>query len=124
MPSSLPLPLQEFVVPDNLSGTVAIFVTSDDTPLSGDIQSRATASGKIVAGPAMVSVVLKNPYLPPVGSFGKRYSSVVNNGQEGKELENQYLERRDDPRNSKPKSITVFLLEVADSEWDASTALS
>ncbi|KAA1466034.1 hypothetical protein DENSPDRAFT_830772 [Dentipellis sp. KUC8613] len=56
MPSSLPLLRQECVVPDSLSGTVAVFITSDATPLSSNIQSRAAASGKIVAGPAMISI--------------------------------------------------------------------
>lgn len=44
------LPLSQCIVPDDVSGPVALFVTSDAQPLSADVVTQVKTG--IVAGPA------------------------------------------------------------------------
>ncbi|THH20269.1 hypothetical protein EW146_g1055 [Bondarzewia mesenterica] len=53
-PFSLSLPLSQCNVPANLTGPVAIFITSDNQPLNNNARDQAT--DKIVAGPTMAFI--------------------------------------------------------------------
>lgn len=54
---SIPLPLNECVVPDGINGPVLIHVTSDGTPLANSVLDRATT--QLVAGPLLAFVDTK-----------------------------------------------------------------
>jgi len=58
--TALPLPLAECVVPQGINGPVALFVTSDGTPLANDVVNRT--SDKVVAGPT-IAFIDTNPQL-------------------------------------------------------------
>jgi hypothetical protein len=51
---SIPLPLNQCVVPQGVNGPVAIFVTSDGQPLLNDVKDRATS--QLIAGPALAFI--------------------------------------------------------------------
>ena len=53
-PFSIPLPLDQCVVPSGINGPVAIYITSDGQPLLNNIIDQATNS--IVAGPTMAFI--------------------------------------------------------------------
>ena len=53
-PFSISLPLSQCNVPANLTGPVAIFITSDNQPLNNNARDQAT--DKIVAGPTMAFI--------------------------------------------------------------------
>lgn len=52
--SSITLPFDNCVVPDNINGPVAIFITSDSQPLLNNVRDRATT--QLVAGPTMAFI--------------------------------------------------------------------
>ncbi|KDQ65013.1 hypothetical protein JAAARDRAFT_28676 [Jaapia argillacea MUCL 33604] len=52
--SAIVLPFDACVVPSNINGPVAIFVTNDTQPLLNDVVNRAT--GTVVAGPTMAFI--------------------------------------------------------------------
>jgi hypothetical protein len=52
--TSLNLPLSQCVVPPNTNGPVALWITSNNTPLSNDVTTRSTDGA--VAGPAIFFV--------------------------------------------------------------------
>jgi len=54
LPFSISLPLSQCVVPDGLNGPVAIWITSDDQPLNGNVMERQ--SNAIVAAPTMAFI--------------------------------------------------------------------
>ncbi|TRM68589.1 ferritin-like domain-containing protein [Schizophyllum amplum] len=60
-PNSIALPMAECVVPADLNGPVAIFITSDDQPLLNSPINRATT--QLVAGPTMAFVDSKQEEL-------------------------------------------------------------
>jgi hypothetical protein len=51
---SIPLKMSECVVPDDINGPVAIWITSDDQPLVNNVRDRATT--QLVAGPTMAFI--------------------------------------------------------------------
>lgn len=53
-PFSISLPFNQCVVPDGINGPVAIFITSDNTPLANNVRDRAT--DKLVAGPLIAMI--------------------------------------------------------------------
>jgi hypothetical protein len=53
-PESISLPINNCVVPSGINGPVAIFVTSDDQPLNGNAQERASQA--VVAGPTLAFI--------------------------------------------------------------------
>jgi hypothetical protein len=53
-PTSIPLPIDQCVVPDGINGPVAIFITSDGQPLVNNVVDRATT--QLVAGPTMAFI--------------------------------------------------------------------
>ncbi|KAI0029474.1 ferritin-like domain-containing protein, partial [Vararia minispora EC-137] len=54
MPFSLSLPLSACVVPDTLTGPVAVWITSDNQPLNNNARDRTNST--TVAGPAMMFI--------------------------------------------------------------------
>lgn len=52
--ASIPLPFKDCVVPNDINGPVAIWITSDGQPLVNNVRDRATAQQ--VAGPAMAFI--------------------------------------------------------------------
>jgi hypothetical protein len=56
-PSSIPLPLKDCIIPQDINGPVAIWLTSDGQPLLNDVNKRATS--QIIAGPTMAFVDTK-----------------------------------------------------------------
>ena len=55
--SSIPLPLNDCVIPQNISGPVFIWLTSDGQPLVNDPNNRATS--QLIAGPTILFVDTK-----------------------------------------------------------------
>jgi len=53
-PFSISLPLSECVVPEGINGPVAIWITSDATPLINNVRDRAV--DKLIAGPTMAFI--------------------------------------------------------------------
>ena len=71
-PFSIALPFDQCVVPANVNGPVALYITSDGQPLANNIRDQATNS--IVAGPTMayidiVSEALGSLARPSGGAF-------------------------------------------------------
>jgi hypothetical protein len=54
LPTSIPLPLSQCVVPSGINGPVVIWITSDGQPLLNDVVNRATVP--VVAGPTMAFI--------------------------------------------------------------------
>jgi hypothetical protein len=54
LPFSISLPIDQCVVPSGINGAVAIWVTSDDQPLNGNVVQRG--SNAIVAGPLLTFI--------------------------------------------------------------------
>jgi len=54
MATALPLPFNDCVVPANINGPVAIFITSDGQPLLNNVKDRDTL--KLVAGPTLAFI--------------------------------------------------------------------
>ncbi|KAI0723480.1 ferritin-like domain-containing protein [Earliella scabrosa] len=54
MPTSLPLPLDQCVVPEGIEGPVALFVTADMQPLNNNVRDRANQA--VLAGPTMAFI--------------------------------------------------------------------
>jgi hypothetical protein len=52
--TALALPLAQCIVPQGINGAVAIFITSDDTPLPNDVVNRNSTT--LVAGPTMAFI--------------------------------------------------------------------
>jgi hypothetical protein len=73
--TSIPLPLNQCVVPQGINGPVAIFVTSDGQPLLNDVKNRA--SSQLVAGPALAFIDTKPQALAQLLRSG---SGGSNNG--------------------------------------------
>ena len=53
-PMSISLPLSQCVVPDDINGPVAIWITSDNQPLLNNVRDRASA--QLVAGPTIAFI--------------------------------------------------------------------
>jgi len=53
-PFSIPLAIEECVVPSGINGPVAIFITSDNQPLLADVHDRA--SSQLIAGPTIAFI--------------------------------------------------------------------
>lgn len=73
MASALVFPSGQCIVPANLTGPVAIYVTNSSTPLSGDVTSRTTDS--VVGGPTMAFL---DP--PPSSAPPQALSAAVASG--------------------------------------------
>ncbi|KAL0569194.1 hypothetical protein V5O48_012778 [Marasmius crinis-equi] len=54
--SSIPLPFTDCVVPPDVNGPVAVFVTADGQPLVSNTKDRQTNNGKLLAGPALAFI--------------------------------------------------------------------
>jgi hypothetical protein len=85
LPFSLSLPLSQCVVPEGLNGAVAIWITSDNQPLNGNVIERQ--SNAIVAGPTMtfvdvnideISILIRNK-----GSSGSNNSGNSSSNSSG-----------------------------------------
>ena len=70
--AAISLPIDRCVVPDGISGTVAIFITADAQPLNGSVIDRQNQT--VVAGPAITFVDSKIPDL--FGSLVRSTTSV------------------------------------------------
>jgi len=81
MPFSLSLPFSQCVVPEGLTGPVAIFITSDDQPLNNNVRDQAT--NKIVAGPTMAFIDNKPETLGSIvkGSSGGSGNNTITSTQ-------------------------------------------
>lgn len=55
--SSIPLPLNDCIIPQDIDGPVVIWVTSDGQPLLNDIANRATS--QLIAGPTVAFIDTK-----------------------------------------------------------------
>ncbi|KAG5353625.1 hypothetical protein C0989_004306 [Termitomyces sp. Mn162] len=62
--TSTPLPLSQCVVPNDVNGPVALFITSDGQPLINNVRDRA--QDKIVAGPTVAFIDTKPDFLNEV----------------------------------------------------------
>ncbi|KIL67364.1 hypothetical protein M378DRAFT_74176 [Amanita muscaria Koide BX008] len=67
--TAIALPLSQCVVPQGINGPVAIFITSDGTPLANDVVNRA--SDKLVAGPTMAFIDTQPQLLSQLAVGGK-----------------------------------------------------
>jgi hypothetical protein len=67
-PFSIPLPFNECVVPNDINGPVAIFITSDGQPLVNNVRDRATV--KTIAGPTMAFIDTKPERLGNLAKTG------------------------------------------------------
>jgi len=67
--TSLPLPFKDCVVPDDIDGPVAIWITRDNQPLINNVRDRATTQQ--VAGPAMAFIDTKFEELGQLARSGK-----------------------------------------------------
>ena len=54
LPTSIPFPFNNCVVPSGINGPVAVFITSDDQPLINNVVDRAIS--QLVAGPLLTFV--------------------------------------------------------------------
>jgi hypothetical protein len=70
------LPINECVVPEDVTGAVAIFITSDANPLANNVRDRAT--NKLVAGPTFVFVDTTTELL---GSSARQVAGAPSGGE-------------------------------------------
>ena len=61
LPFSITLPYKQCTVPQGINGPVAIFITSDDQPLSASVVDQATNT--IIAGPTMAFIDIESDNL-------------------------------------------------------------
>ncbi|KAF9259964.1 hypothetical protein L218DRAFT_1003200 [Marasmius fiardii PR-910] len=85
MPNSLVMPFNNCVVPPNLNGPVALWVTSDDQPLLFNSIDRQTNNNKLVAGPQMTFVDTQSQMLVQMlrGSSPGSVTSTISTGGTG-----------------------------------------
>jgi len=57
LPNSIPLPLNDCIIPQDINGPVVIWITSDGQPLVNNVGDRATS--QLIAGPAIAFVDTK-----------------------------------------------------------------
>ena len=74
--TALPLPLAQCVVPQDINGPVAIFITKDGTPLPNDVVERNCST--VVAGPTMGFIDTNSQLLSQLALGGKKYTSGDN----------------------------------------------
>jgi hypothetical protein len=55
-PASIPLPFTDCVVPSDLNGPVAVFITADNQPLANNVRDRMTNNNKLLTGPALAFI--------------------------------------------------------------------
>lgn len=71
--TALALPLAQCIVPQGINGPVAIFITSDDTPLPNDVVNRNATT--LVAGPTMAFIDTKPQLLSQLAVGGSNSTS-------------------------------------------------
>jgi hypothetical protein len=69
--ATISLPIDKCVVPEGINGTVAIFITRDAQPLSGNVIDRENQP--VIAGPVMTFVDVKQD---PFGSLIRNTTSI------------------------------------------------
>lgn len=74
-PFSIPLPFDQCIVPANVNGPVALYITSDGQPLANNIRDQA--SNSIVAGPTMVFIDIITEEL---GTLARPSGAALSNG--------------------------------------------
>lgn len=70
--TALPLPFNDCVVPNDINGPVAIFITSDNQPLVNNVRDRDTV--KLVAGPTLAFIDIAPQ---TIGQLARGSSAVV-----------------------------------------------
>jgi len=73
LPTSIPFPLNDCIIPQDVDGPVVIWITSDDQPLINDVGKRATS--QLIAGPAVAFVDTKPQLL---GQLARQSASNPN----------------------------------------------
>jgi len=76
--TALALPLSQCIVPQGLNGPVAIFITSDSTPLPNDVVNRPC--DKVVAGPTMAFIDTNRQLLSELALGGKNNTGSGSDG--------------------------------------------
>ncbi|KAG2014059.1 hypothetical protein CC2G_010907 [Coprinopsis cinerea AmutBmut pab1-1] len=73
--TAIPFPIDDCVVPDDINGPVAIFVTSDGQPLVNNVRDRATT--QLVAGPALAFIDIAPQTIGAIARGGNGASGTV-----------------------------------------------
>lgn len=105
--SSISLPLSQCVVPPNVNGPVALYITSDDQPLANNVRDQAT--DKLIAGPTMAYIDIVPEQLASFARTGSAGSSGSSSGSAS-------------PAASTETSVTTITPEQASSVLSSATA--